>query len=74
MLGELPSLEIERLLETELVARLGCHGDDRTYVVPITFVYADGALVGHSASVSGRLSCVYRIRLTEKTGRFERTP
>jgi len=151
MLGELPAREIERLLETELVARIGCHMAGRTYVVPISYVYADGALIGcttaglkldmlrrnpqvcievdqvddlanwrsviawgwfeeldgdeaeaaldllmarlvpftasgtsppaqrlasmtQGAALAGRSSFVYRIRLMEKTGRFERTP
>ena len=151
MLGELPAREIERLLETELVARIGCHAGGRTYVVPVSYVYFDDALIGHCATglkldmlrknpqvcievdqiddltnwrsviawgwfeeldgeeaesaldllmarfvpftpsgtsmpaqrlasttqgqaLAGRSSFVYRIRLTEKTGRFERTP
>ena len=48
MLGELPAREIERLLESELIARIGCHVEGRTYVVPVTYAYSDGALVGHS--------------------------
>ena len=151
MLGELPAREIERLLETALVARIGCHTAGRTYVVPVSYVYSDGALIGcstaglkldmlrknpqvcievdqvddlanwrsviawgwfeeldgdeaenalnvlmarlmpftvigstppaqrlaseaHGSAIAGRSSFVYRIRLIEKTGRFERTP
>ena len=151
MLGELPTREIERLLETELVARIGCHVAGRTYVVPVSYVYSDGALLGHcttglkldmlrknpqvcievdqvddltnwrsviawgwfeeldgdeaenalnllmarlmpftvigttppaqrlasathGSAIAGRSYFVYRIRLSEKTGRFERTP
>lgn len=48
MLGNLSHDEIERLLQRETIARLGCHDGSRTYVVPITYAYADGALVGHS--------------------------
>jgi nitroimidazol reductase NimA-like FMN-containing flavoprotein (pyridoxamine 5'-phosphate oxidase superfamily) len=48
MLGELNQAEIERLLSTEIVARIGCHANGRTYVVPITYVYEDGAIIGHS--------------------------
>ena len=48
MLGSLSSDEIERLLQRETIARLGCHDRTRTYVVPITYAYVDGALVGHS--------------------------
>ena len=49
MLGELTAAQIEQLLKTEVVGRIGCHSDGRTYVVPITYVYEDGAVYGHSA-------------------------
>ena len=45
MLGSLSSAEIEDLLRTEVVARLGCHAEGRTYVVPITYVYDGDALI-----------------------------
>ena len=46
MLGTLSSSEIEDLLGTELVARLGCHAEGRTYVVPVTYAYdGEGLLV-----------------------------
>jgi nitroimidazol reductase NimA-like FMN-containing flavoprotein (pyridoxamine 5'-phosphate oxidase superfamily) len=48
MLGELTQSEIQSLLSTEVVARIGCHANGRTYVVPITYVYDGGALLGHS--------------------------
>ncbi len=48
MLGELSPREIEELLQSEVIARLGCHLDGRTYVVPITYAYADGGLLWHS--------------------------
>lgn len=48
MLGELSPREIEQLLQSEMIARLGCHLDGRTYVVPITYAYADGGLLWHS--------------------------
>lgn len=44
MLGALSPAEIEQLLETQLVARLGCHAEGRTYVVPVTYAY-DGASI-----------------------------
>lgn len=49
MIGEMAVGEIEELLHRESVARLGCHADGRTYVVPITFAYDGSALIGHSA-------------------------
>jgi nitroimidazol reductase NimA-like FMN-containing flavoprotein (pyridoxamine 5'-phosphate oxidase superfamily) len=45
MLGLLSSAEIEDLLRTEVVARLGCHANGRTYVVPVTYVYDREALL-----------------------------
>lgn len=45
MLGALSSTEIEDLLRTELVARLGCHAGGRTYVVPVSYAYDGDALL-----------------------------
>lgn len=46
MLGSLTPAEIEDLLSTEVVARLGCHSEGLTYVVPVTYVYdGEGLLV-----------------------------
>jgi uncharacterized protein len=50
MLGQLDHAEMEALLRSSVVGRIGCHADGRTYVVPITFVYEDGAIIGHSAN------------------------
>lgn len=49
MLKELTSGEIEDLLASEVLARIGCHADGVTYVVPITYAYDKGSLIGHSA-------------------------
>lgn len=48
MLGELDEQQIDHLLHSELVGRIGCHADGRTYVVPVTYVYAGGAIYGHT--------------------------
>jgi nitroimidazol reductase NimA-like FMN-containing flavoprotein (pyridoxamine 5'-phosphate oxidase superfamily) len=48
MLGELKAAQIEDLLRSEVIARLGCLSDGRVYVVPVTYVY-DGTFVwGHA--------------------------
>ena len=49
MRGSLSPVEIEKLLQTELVARLGCHAEGRTYVVPVTYVYDGDCLLVQSA-------------------------
>ncbi len=48
MIGELSEREIEEVLRSEVVARLGCHAG-RTYVVPITYAYDGRSVIGHSA-------------------------
>ncbi|HEX5026461.1 MAG TPA: pyridoxamine 5'-phosphate oxidase family protein, partial [Agriterribacter sp.] len=44
MIGNLNSNEIEELLKVQLVGRLGCHADNLTYVVPVSYAY-DGVYV-----------------------------
>ena len=48
MLGKLEPAQIEHVLQTEVVGRIGCHADGRTYVVPVTYAYRDGAVYGHT--------------------------
>lgn len=48
MLGTLTPTQIDHLLHTEVIGRIGCHADGATYVVPITFAYEDGCVYGHS--------------------------
>jgi nitroimidazol reductase NimA-like FMN-containing flavoprotein (pyridoxamine 5'-phosphate oxidase superfamily) len=43
----LDSDAIEHLLQTAAVARLGCHAEGRTYVVPVSYAYYGGACYGH---------------------------
>ena len=48
MLGELTDRQIEDLLHSEVIARIGCLSDRGVYVVPVTYVY-DGTYVwGHA--------------------------
>lgn len=48
MIEELGPAQIEQVLHEQVIGRIGCHARGRTYVVPITYVYADGAIVGHT--------------------------
>jgi uncharacterized protein len=50
VLGHLDADEIDELLARGIVGRIGCHAGGRTYVVPITYAYEDGAIIGHSAN------------------------
>jgi nitroimidazol reductase NimA-like FMN-containing flavoprotein (pyridoxamine 5'-phosphate oxidase superfamily) len=49
VLGRLGEAEIEDVLQTATIGRIGCRDGDSVYVVPISFVYADGYAYGHSA-------------------------
>jgi nitroimidazol reductase NimA-like FMN-containing flavoprotein (pyridoxamine 5'-phosphate oxidase superfamily) len=49
MLGELTSEQIEHLLHSEVVGRIGCHAEGRTYVVPANYAYDGASLYGHAA-------------------------
>jgi uncharacterized protein len=48
MLGKLNNDQIEQLLRTQVVGRLGCHHDDKIYVVPITYIYDGQYIIGHT--------------------------
>jgi nitroimidazol reductase NimA-like FMN-containing flavoprotein (pyridoxamine 5'-phosphate oxidase superfamily) len=48
MVNTLESEEIEQLLQSARVGRLGCVVDGDPYVVPINFEFRDGAIYGHS--------------------------
>lgn len=48
MIGTLTPQEIEDILMRNVVARLGCHADGQTYVVPITYALDGGRIVGHT--------------------------
>jgi uncharacterized protein len=44
MLGELTPEQINAVLVNEVVGRIGCFGEGRTYIVPIAYVF-DGEAV-----------------------------
>ena len=49
MLGELTAEQINAVLSSEVVGRVGCHGEGRTYIVPITYMFDGDAVYAHSA-------------------------
>jgi uncharacterized protein len=48
MLGLLSDAQIDLVLHTEIVGRIGCYNDKKMYVVPVTYVYHDGYIYAHS--------------------------
>jgi nitroimidazol reductase NimA-like FMN-containing flavoprotein (pyridoxamine 5'-phosphate oxidase superfamily) len=49
MIGILSPDEIETTLGRSKVGRIGCSANDRPYIVPITYAYADGCVYAYSA-------------------------
>jgi len=48
MLGSLNNKQIEHLLYSLIIGRLGCHAYNKTYVVPITYAYDGTYIYGHT--------------------------
>jgi len=48
MLGILNDKQIDTLLHSQVTGRIGCHADNRTYVVPVTYVYDEGRIICHT--------------------------
>jgi nitroimidazol reductase NimA-like FMN-containing flavoprotein (pyridoxamine 5'-phosphate oxidase superfamily) len=48
MLGKLTESQIDHVLQTQVVGRIGCCNGDRIYVVPVTYVYNSGYIYAHS--------------------------
>src|SRR3954471_3529287 len=44
MLGKLNSVEIDEAISHQVVGRIGCHADGKTYVVPVSYAY-DGQYI-----------------------------
>lgn len=48
MFGRLNNAEIEELMSRQIIGRIGCHADDTTYVVPISYAYDGEYVYGHT--------------------------
>jgi nitroimidazol reductase NimA-like FMN-containing flavoprotein (pyridoxamine 5'-phosphate oxidase superfamily) len=55
---ELSRGEIDEFLRRQRIARLGCHADGVTYVVPLIYAYEDGAVV--AVTTEGRKTAMLR--------------
>jgi uncharacterized protein len=49
MLGILNSRQIDQVLRSEVVGRLGCYHEGKVYVTPISYVYDGECIYGHAA-------------------------
>jgi len=48
VVGELSVEEVEQVLRSNVIGRIGCHAFGQTYVVPITYAYDGKHIYGHS--------------------------
>lgn len=48
MLGILTAAEIEEVLSSQIVGRIGCYADGKTYIVPVSYAYDGEYIYGHS--------------------------
>ena len=48
MFGNLNEEEIEAVLHSQLLGRIGCHDDDITYIVPISYAYDGQNIYAHT--------------------------
>ncbi len=48
MLGELNELQIDHLLLSQFVGRIGCADDNNPYIVPVTYVYDGKYIIGQT--------------------------
>jgi uncharacterized protein len=48
MLGTLTNPEIDKILKTQTLGRLGCSFEGKTYIVPIAYAFDGKYLYGHS--------------------------
>lgn len=48
MIGKLTDEEIEEVLNNNIIGRIGCNDGEKTYVVPVNYVYDGSCIIGHS--------------------------
>lgn len=50
MIGRLSAEQIEEVLASNVLGRIGCNDGKKTYVVPVSYVYDGKYIIGHSLS------------------------
>lgn len=48
MIGQLTQEQIEDVLKAEAIGRIGCHANNQTYITPVTYVYENNSIYGHT--------------------------
>jgi nitroimidazol reductase NimA-like FMN-containing flavoprotein (pyridoxamine 5'-phosphate oxidase superfamily) len=50
MIGELTNAQIDQVLASQMIGRIGCHVEGRTYIVPVAFAFDGHHVYAHSRS------------------------
>lgn len=48
MIGRLTDEQIEEVLSSNVIGRIGCNDGEQTYVVPVSYIYDGKYIIGHS--------------------------
>lgn len=48
MIGELTDRQIDHVLASQVIGRIGCHVEERTYIVPVAFAFDGHYIYAHS--------------------------
>jgi nitroimidazol reductase NimA-like FMN-containing flavoprotein (pyridoxamine 5'-phosphate oxidase superfamily) len=48
MMGKLTDKQVEAVLKKNVLGRIGCNDGEKTYVVPVNYVYHDNSIIAHS--------------------------
>lgn len=48
MIGTLTTEQVEEVLKQNVLGRIGCHNNGKTYVVPINYAYDGKCIIAHS--------------------------
>jgi uncharacterized protein len=48
MLGSLSNTQIDHVLDSQVIGRIGCYADGKVYVVPVTYAYDGKYIYAHS--------------------------
>lgn len=48
MIGTLSDEQIENVLQSEIIGRIGCYAKGKVYIVPVNYVYHNSSIYAHS--------------------------
>ncbi|WP_458718928.1 pyridoxamine 5'-phosphate oxidase family protein [Candidatus Nitrosocosmicus sp. R] len=71
MWGDLDKSQIDDLLKSELIGRVGCFDGNKVYVVPITYAYDNGYIYGHTILTLLSVGLMFLINISASVNRYD---